>query len=73
MARPFSKRSTRSSRRSRRRWIRRCSALEHAGTALEQRNFMLISNFLRPFERRLSTSAAWPGVLAKARLHPALP
>jgi serine/threonine-protein kinase len=48
------------------------SALEHAGKALEQRNFMLISNFLRPFERGLSKSPAWPAVLAKARLSPAL-
>jgi len=49
------------------------SALEHAGHALEQRNFMLISSFLRPFERGLSKSPAWPAVLAKARLTPALP
>ena len=45
-------------------------ALEQAGKALEQRNFMLISNFLRPFEGRLSKSPAWPGALAKARLSP---
>ena len=48
------------------------SAVERAGTALEQRNFMLINNYLRPFERRLSRSPAWPAVLAKARLTPAL-
>jgi tetratricopeptide (TPR) repeat protein len=46
------------------------AALERAGKALEQRNFMLISNYLRPFERRLSGSPAWPAVLAKARLSP---
>ena len=49
------------------------SAVERAGQALEQRNFMLISNFLRPFERRLSKSTDWPTVLAKAGLSPALP
>jgi tetratricopeptide (TPR) repeat protein len=47
------------------------SALAQAGKALEQRNFMLITNFLRPFEKRLSMSPAWPAVLAKARLTPA--
>jgi serine/threonine protein kinase len=49
------------------------SAVERAGEALEQRNFMLISNFLRPFEGRLSKSPAWPGALAKAGLSPAPP
>jgi tetratricopeptide (TPR) repeat protein len=49
------------------------SAAERAGNALEQRNFMLISNFLRPFEGRLSKSTAWPRVLAKAGLSPVLP
>jgi tetratricopeptide (TPR) repeat protein len=48
------------------------SALERAGKALELRNFMLISNLLRPFERKLSTSPAWPALLARARLAPAL-
>ena len=33
----------------------------------------MISNFLRPFERLLSASPAWPAVLAKAKLRPVLP
>ena len=48
-------------------------ALEWAGRALERRNLMMISNFLRPFERLLSASPAWPAVLAKAKLRPVLP
>ena len=46
-------------------------AVEWTRKAMEKRHFMLIPNFIRPYEKFLSKSPAWPGLLKQLGLEPA--